>query len=270
MLAPLAPAIAYWFMLPACVVIAGVSIFAGISGATLLLPLFFLLFPHFGVPALTTVQAVGASLVLQIAAFGLAVYRYTTRGLVLWPTVARIAAISVPAAVVGALVEPYVPVAAFRLIFSAGLVVVAVSLWAQRRGAALSTVPPCMGAGELALAGGLGGLITGIVSAGAGEATIPVLSRRGLALPLVAATATAVVAVTVGAATVTTVGRLMAGPGLGHAAWPVMAWGTPGAVLGEELAVRNQGRIPERLVRLVLGAVFLVVTGAFVNLALQH
>ena len=86
-----APAVNYWFMLPACVIIAGVAVFCGISGATMLLPLFFVLFPLFGVPALTVPQAVGAALVLQVAAFGLAVYRYARRGLARWDIVGRVA-----------------------------------------------------------------------------------------------------------------------------------------------------------------------------------
>jgi hypothetical protein len=71
-----APAFDHWLMFPSCVLIALVAIFAGISGASLLLPLFCLLFPRFGVPALTPTQAVGASLTRQLSAFGLAVYRY--------------------------------------------------------------------------------------------------------------------------------------------------------------------------------------------------
>ena len=95
-------------MLPACVVIASVAVFAGISGATLLLPLFFLLFPAFGVQALTLPPAVGASLFLQVSAFGLAVYRYARRGLVRWDIVRGVGIVSVPAAVLGAVVAPVI------------------------------------------------------------------------------------------------------------------------------------------------------------------
>lgn len=52
----------YWFMFPACVVIAGVATFSGISGAALLTPLFLIGFPLIGVPRLTTVAAIGTSL----------------------------------------------------------------------------------------------------------------------------------------------------------------------------------------------------------------
>jgi uncharacterized membrane protein YfcA len=269
LMAPLAPAVDYWFMLPACVVIAWVAVFAGISGATMLLPLFFLLFPPFGVPALSLPEAVGASLVLQVAAFGPAVYRYARRGLVRWDIVRSVGMVSVPAAILGAVVAPRVPVPAFRLLFAAGLIAIAPLLWRRRRPA--GSRPPDRGLtpGQIVLAGGIGGLFTGIVSAGVGETTIPVLSRRGLAMPLVAATATVLVAVTVGAATVTTATRLASAGALGNQAWSVVAWGTPGAILGEELAVRSQGHIPERPVRVFSGGLFLVIAAAFLALALR-
>jgi len=267
-MAHLAPAVDYWFMLPACVIIAAVAVFVGISGATLLLPLFFLLFPPFGVPALTLPQAVGASLVLQVAAFGLAVYRYARRGLVAWDLVRSVGVVSVPAAVLGAVVAPWIQVRPFRLLFAAGLIALA-PLLARRRPPATSPPDRRMAPGDVALAGGIGGLFTGIVSAGVGEATIPILSRRGLAMPVVSATATVLVAFTVGAAVIATAVRLASAGSLGGLAWPVVAWGTPGAVLGEELAVRSQGRIPERPVRLFCGCLFPLIGCAFVALALR-
>jgi uncharacterized membrane protein YfcA len=105
----------YWFMFPACIAIASVAIFAGISGATLLLPLFFLLFPVFGVPALTQPQAVGCAQVLQISAFGVGGVPLQTRGLVRWQLAAQVAKLFVPAAVLGALVAPVVLLRASRL-----------------------------------------------------------------------------------------------------------------------------------------------------------
>jgi uncharacterized membrane protein YfcA len=256
-------------MFPACVMIASTAIFAGISGATLLLPLFFLAFPALGVPALVPTQAVGAALVLQISAFGLAVVRYTRRHLVRWPLVAEVGAVSVPTAVVGALVARAVPVDAFRVVFAAGLVGVTPMLLRRGPREMPASAPRRLGVGEIVLAGGVGGLFTGVVSAGVGEATIPVLSRRALALPTVAATATALIAFTVGAATATTALRLAVDHQLTQYPWRVVAWGAPGAVLGEELAVRVQGRIPERPVRVGLGVLFAGIAVAFVALALR-
>ena len=162
----------------------------------------------------------------------------------------------------------HVPVRVFRLLFAAGLVAIAPVLLRRR-----SPVPEGSGArlslGQLGLVGGVGGMLTGIVSAGVGETAIPVLSRRGLAMPVVAATAAVLVAATVGAATMATAARLAFAGTLRDLAWPVIWWGTPGAVLGEELAVRSQGRIPERPVQIFLGALFVAIAVAFLVLALR-
>jgi hypothetical protein len=55
----------YWFMLPVCIAIASVAMFSGISGAALLIPVFLIGFPLLDVPRLTTVEAVGTSLLLE-------------------------------------------------------------------------------------------------------------------------------------------------------------------------------------------------------------
>jgi len=74
----------YWFMLPACVVIAGLAMFSGISGAAMLTPFFLIGFPLLSVPTLTTVAAIGTSLLLETSGFGSGVYGYLRRGLVDW------------------------------------------------------------------------------------------------------------------------------------------------------------------------------------------
>jgi uncharacterized membrane protein YfcA len=179
--ARLAPAVGYWFMCPPAWIVASVAVFAGIGGATTLLPLFLLLSPAFGVPALGLPQAVGASLVLQVAAFGLAVYRYASRGLVRWDFVRGVGMVSVPAGIVGALVAPLGARSRLPPPFAAGLIAIAPLLWRQRRPVASSWSDGRLSLGQIGLAGGIGGLFTGIVSVGVGE-TIPVLSRRGLAM----------------------------------------------------------------------------------------
>ena len=55
----------YWFMLPVCITIAGIAMFSGISGAATLIPVFLIGFPLFDVPRLTTVGAIGTSLLLE-------------------------------------------------------------------------------------------------------------------------------------------------------------------------------------------------------------
>lgn len=74
--------IIYWFMFPVCVLIASIAMFSGISGAAMLFPVIVIGFPLFGVPPLTTVEAVGVSLFLETSGFGTGVYGYVRKGLV--------------------------------------------------------------------------------------------------------------------------------------------------------------------------------------------
>jgi hypothetical protein len=60
----------HWFMLPVCVMQASVAIFMGISGAANLTPALLIGFPLLGVPKLTTVEAIGTSLLLETSGFG--------------------------------------------------------------------------------------------------------------------------------------------------------------------------------------------------------
>jgi uncharacterized membrane protein YfcA len=123
--------------------------------------------------------------------------------------------------------------------------------------------------GDLAIAGVIGGTITGIVSAGVGEASLSILNRRRLPMAVCSASATVLVAFTVGAATITTAGRFALDGSLSNAAWPVVAWGLPGAVVGAETACRLQGQIPERPVRRFLAFLFVLIAVAFTALALR-
>ena len=69
----------YWFMFPACIVIASTATFSGISGAALMTPFFLIGFPLMGLPRLSTVAAIGAALFLETSGFGAGVYHAATR-----------------------------------------------------------------------------------------------------------------------------------------------------------------------------------------------
>lgn len=77
----------YWFMFPACIFIAAVATFSGISGAAFMTPTFLIAFPLMGVPPLSTVAAIGTLLFWETAGFGTGVYRYWKKQLVDFATV---------------------------------------------------------------------------------------------------------------------------------------------------------------------------------------
>lgn len=96
-------------MLPVCLVVATVAMFSGISGAALLTPVFLIAFPLIGVPRLGTVAAIGTSLLLETSGFGTGLYRYIRMRLVDFKTAGRLIAVTLPLAVVGAVVSRHVP-----------------------------------------------------------------------------------------------------------------------------------------------------------------
>ena len=105
----------YWFMLPACIVIASVAMFSGISGAALLTPTFLIGFPLFGVPRLTTLAAIATSLFLESSGFGTGLYRYLKLRLVDVKTARSMILITLPLGALGSIVALFVPVLMLKI-----------------------------------------------------------------------------------------------------------------------------------------------------------
>lgn len=115
----------YWFMFPACVVIAATATFSGISGAALLTPLFLIGFPLMGAPRLSAVQAIGTSLFLETRGFGMGVYRYLRMRLADVETAKSLIVVTLPFGVVGAVLAHRAPAQALRLGYSVAMLGVA-------------------------------------------------------------------------------------------------------------------------------------------------
>ncbi len=238
----------YWFMLPACVVIASVAMFSGISGAAMLIPVFLIGFPLLGVPRLTTVEPVATSLFLETSGFGTGVMRYVRMRLVDVVTARRIIAVTLPLGSAGALVaksgraQRDCPDGESRLVRAAS-------------GTEYEFCAHGLGL-QRALSGG-GAFIAGLISTGVGEATLPPLVRRSrFPAPVAAATSTVIVAGTVVGAATTHMVQLTLDGGVSSIPWDLIAWAVPGAVAGAFLGTRLQGRISERATRLFFTGLF--------------
>lgn len=131
----------YWFMLPACIIIASVAMFSGISGAAMLIPVFLIGFPLFDVPRLTTVEAIGTSLFLETSGFGTGLYRYFRRRLVDSATAWRLIALTLPLGMLGALASAHAPVQALRLGYGVAMVGLAVLLVRETHATESAVVP---------------------------------------------------------------------------------------------------------------------------------
>ncbi len=140
----------YWFMLPVCVAIAGVAMFSGISGAAMLIPVFLIGFPLFDVPPLTTVEAIGTSLLLETSGFGTGLYRYFRLRLVDSATAWRLIALTLPLGMLGALASAQAPVQALRLGYGVAMVGLALLLVREAQPAETDVAAATTGAPGLA------------------------------------------------------------------------------------------------------------------------
>lgn len=286
----------YWFMLPACVLIAGTATFSGISGAALLTPLFLIGFPLLGVPRLGTVEAIGTSLLLETSGFGAGVYRYLRLGLADIAAARGLILITLPAGALGAVLARSVSAEALRLGYGGAMLAVAWLLAGGGEGRRADRPCPCLvrdserstrecpereqravdaldgqryrycarGLGLQRVLSGLGALVAGLISTGVGEATLPTLVRRSrFPVPVAAATSTLVVAGTVAGAASVHLIQLAARGGLDAIPWNLIVWAVPGALLGAVWGTRLQGRISERATRIFFSALFVAIGATF-------
>jgi len=162
----------YWFMFPVCVAVASVAMFSGISGAALLVPVFLIGFPLFDVPELTTVAAIGTSLLLETSGFGTGLYRYLRLGLVDTATARRLVAVTLPLGGVGAIASAHAPVQALRLGYGAAMVGLAILLVREASEQAREPALVAAAAGPAGTTGALlprSGPAPGAAFSGAGE-----------------------------------------------------------------------------------------------------
>jgi uncharacterized protein len=278
----------YWFQSIACFGFATTAMFSGISGAALMLPWFVLGFPLLGVPEITMLQAVAASLFLESAAFGVGIYRYHRRRMIDWTTAKRIAVPVLAAAVLGALVAHRAPEDWLRVAYAALVFGAAFILLRMARGEA-ARHDPCPEGEERDIPGdsgepyrfcahlrfqrsisGGGSFLTRLISTGVGEVTQPsLIARSGFPVPVAAATSIVLVAIADIAAILVHFTEFVVREGIAGIPWNLIVWGVPGMVAGSFLGSHLQGRVNELVARrffaglfALLGITFLYVTFA--------
>lgn len=276
----------YWFMFPACIVIASLAIFSGISGAAFLTPLFLVGFPLMGVPRLTVVGAIGTALFLETSGFGMGVYRYAQMGLPDMRTVYKLGAVTLPLGMLGAILAHHAPAQALRIGYGFCMLLIAWLLYSGHSESArelprdalessrddpsphfrkivatdgtVYRFNPLRGMKLQTALSGAGALLAGLISTGVGEATLPTLVRRSrFPVPVAAATSTFVVAATVIGAALTHMVQLAMIGGWKAIPWNLIVWAVPGALIGASIGARYQGKISDRVSRVFFSVLFL-------------
>jgi uncharacterized membrane protein YfcA len=249
------PLLHYWFLLPIGVIIAALVMSAGVSGATLWVPVY-LLWLRLSVPI-----AFWLGLLTMLFGFGSGVYRNWRDHSYEGPLVRRYLAASVPAALLGGwlagLVNEKLLVGlfgAFLLVYGTTIAVLTLRglLPTERRESISYPI------------GVIGGGLTGLISIGVGILAMPAVMRhRSIDTPAIAIGSLVMIIFFTSLAAA--IGRLR--PSFIsdlHREMPrlvaIMLWAAPAVVLGGQLGPRLARRLPsERHARLYFSAVVFVV-----------
>ncbi len=264
--------LAHWWIFPASVAFSFVALAAGVSGALFFSPFFML------VVGLTPAQAIGAGLLTEVFGMGNGLANYVRQGVVDYATAEWLLLGSVPAIVVGSVAAHFVDPTVLKLLFGVGLLVLGgfLALYpspeesdpGEREGEYLreraegnpETVVEaadgevyryrtCWRPPGVALSG-VGGFVTGLISAGLPEVVTTQLVVR-CRLPPRVAVATSVFVLAVTASIGAAIHALSATP-----VWFVVAWSVPGVLVGGTVGTRVGKYLPEELMETGLGVVF--------------
>ena len=266
----------YWFMFPVSIGVATCAMLSGIGGAALFTPIFVLLFPLLGPEYVlaSTFAAVSTALLTQTFGFLSGFIGYYRRRMVDFDLALRFIRITVPIAILGALVanlvEDWLLIGAYALL----VFVLAIGmLFLRKKKASRPNYDdpyrkPVFPTSDFVLAGG-GAFLTGLVSVGIGEVLISRLTRRGLPVGIAAATSVAIVFVTILLATTTLVTQLIRGGGVGAVPWNLICYEIPGVLIGGQIGPRLQGFVSQRTMERAIGTLFVFLAVAMMTVALR-
>lgn len=292
----------YAFMLPAATGVATSCQLAGIGGAALFSPIFLLIFPLLGpeFPLDSPAQAIASALLTEVFGFASGLSGYARRGLVDWKTSLQFSSVSIPTALIGAIVAGSVAsdvtllrgVYATLMLSISAYLVFAPSAAEQALQAAdeceivdedievrtktttdgertFEYRAPSKGSATSVAATGSGGFLTGLLGVGIGEVVLPQLVRSCcMPVPLAAGTSVCVVVVTAAAAAFVQFASLAAATGGDVASavpWRLVQWTIPGVLIGGQLApfLASRGAFTDEQIENFAAALFAVVGCAF-------
>ena len=265
----------YLFMLPTVALVSTCCQLAGIGGAAVMSPIFLLVFPLLGpsYPLPTAASAIASALLTEVFGFASGLLGYSRRGLVDWSIAAQFSVVSVPSALIGAILAASVAQnpSLLRGVYAALMIGLATYLTVSDKPEAIleeeceipeegddlrkhSTAdgteflyfPPKQGDLKSASATIAGSGLTGLLGVGVGEVILPQLVRSCcMPLPVAAGTSVAVVVVTALTAAIvqflTLASMLPSEEGtlsslVSVVPWNLVQFTIPGALIGGQIA----------------------------------
>lgn len=277
----------YWYMFPAALAIATLAMASGIGGATFFSPLFIL------VLRLRPEVAIGAALITELFGFGSGLFAYGHQRVIDYKLGLLMLAATIPLAIAGTVLAGVIDPEFLKIVLGVGLAAVAISFLHSPREEDVHQLDrmalesdgehgpeTCITArdGERIcysvsrkiqgmITAGIGGLFVGMISTGLGELNDYFLLRRCKVPSRVGvATSVFVIAVTVLVASASHVVRFVqAGPDTLLEVASLVVFTVPGVVVGGQIGPVVAKRIPDRLMELGLGVLFVFVAGVTIG-----
>ena len=264
-----------WWIFPAAIAFSTIAIGSGISGALFFSPFFML------VVGLSPVQAVGAGLLTEVFGMGNGLRAYVSAKLVDYATARWLLIGAVPGVILGAVLADAIPSRVLKGIFGVGLLILAGFLilvrspeecepgdravplidrkskgkgvtLIQAKDGSVYEYPTCWRPPGVAMAA-VGGVLTGMISAGLPEISTTQLVVRCRVPPRVAI-ATSVFTIAVVASLGAAVHALNA-----TQVWNVVDWSIPGVLVGSTIGSKLGKYLPAKLMEKGLGVAFALV-----------
>ncbi|HKJ85560.1 MAG TPA: sulfite exporter TauE/SafE family protein, partial [Spirochaetia bacterium] len=271
----------FWYMLPAALAISTLAMASGIGGATFFSPLFILAL------RLPPEVAIGTALITELFGFGSGLLAYGRQRVIDYKLGLLMITATVPLAILGTILAGVVEPEILKVILGVGLAMVAISFLHSPREeeieqldaiakltAAKQSPDDCITArdGEEIcyrvdrkiqgmITAGVGGLFVGLISTGLGELNDYFLLRRCKVPSRVGvSTSVFVIAVTVLAASGSHVVRFaQSGTETLLQVASIVIFTVPGVIIGGQIGPAIAKRIPDRVMELSLGILFVIV-----------
>jgi len=265
-------------MFPVAMMVCTTAMLSGIGGAALFMPIFLLIFPLLGPEyVLAPVSAIAVALFTEAFGFSSGFVGYRRRKLIDPGLGKSFLYWAVPLAVIGALVAHWIPDVLIRFLYGLLMVIMALIFLKHHQQAedsanaeddsSLRTLTDSSGTtykyrlyksqnGQT----GIGGFLTGMLSAGIGEVVMPQLVKKGkVPIPVAAGTSILVVIITVFSASFAHIATLVQKGGLSAVPWNLLCYSIPGVLVGGQIGTRLQGKIHPDTMERAIGIVFMLV-----------
>ena len=276
-------------MFTIAICVATSAMLSGIGGAALFIPIFVIIFPILGPEyPLTTSAAIGSALMTEVFGFTSGFIGYYRKRLIDFKSATQFLAVSIPIAVVGALMfgilqhqETLLKAAYAALMLFLCPVILRhnpakqkpieyeykenivhhkeLRIIIDRDGKKYMFPRPKQGVlGTLFTT--IGSFLTGFLGVGVGETILPQLVKRN-AVPVAVAAATSVftVIITIAFASFTQIAALIEAGGLNAVPWNLVCYTIPAVIIGGQIGPFLQGRIAQRQMEKAIAILFAVI-----------